>query len=52
MGEKSLRVNIWKNTWKDISHTVIMPLHAGKGVRLGRDKDSQHGRAIVEFILF
>lgn len=29
-----------------------MPLQASKGVRPGRDKDLQHHRVIVEFILF
>ena len=50
----NLHVTIWKNTWKTVimSHTVIIPSPAGKGGRLGRDKDLQHQRVITEFILF
>lgn len=50
----NLHVTIWKITWKTVimSHTVTMPLPAGKGGRLGRDKDLQHRSVITECILF
>lgn len=48
-----------KNVYKSIEEYLEgyiphyqMPLKASKGVRLGRDKDLQHHRVIIEFILF
>ena len=45
----NLHVTIWKITWKTVimSHTVTMPLPAGKGGRLGRDELARREQEIV-----